>query len=197
MRRALDSQAPLERGHLTGLSFPAGVTAPVCYGPRIRELGIYLVCYQHLPYERAAGILSDWAGAAISVATLHAFIAQGAEGLEEFLDEIRSQLTRAEVAHFNETGGRIDGRLRLIRSASIETLTLLTVHRKRGVEAMIAAGVLGEFRDVAVHDNWAPYRNLEDALHTLYGAHHLRELICAEEEGQAWALGMRPASSAI
>jgi transposase len=179
-----------ECGHLTGSSFPAGVSAPVCYGPRIRALGIYLVSYQHLPCERAAEIVSDWAGAPISVATLQAFVAQGAEGLEEFLEEIRSQLARAEVAHFDETGGRVDGRLQWIHSASTDTLTLLTVHRMRGVKAMLAAGVLPDFRGVAVHDNWAPYRNFEDVLHALCGAHHLRELICAEEQGQAWAVAM-------
>jgi transposase len=179
-----------ECGHLTGSDFPEGVSAPVCYGPRIRALGIYLVCYQHLPYERAAEILTDWAGASISVATLQAFVAQGAEGLEGFLQEVRSQLTGAEVAHFDETGGRVDGRLGWIHSASTDALTLLTVHRKRGVEAMIAAGVLGEFCGVAVHDNWAPYRSFEGALHALCGAHHLRELIAAQEQGQAWALGM-------
>jgi transposase len=179
-----------ECGHLTGSGFAAGVTAPVCYGPRIRALGIYLVCYQHLPYERAAEVLTDWAGAPISVATLQAFVAQGAEGLEEFLAEIGSQLAGAEVAHFDETGGRVDGRLQWIHSASTEALTLLTVHRKRGVKAMLAAGVLPDFRGVAVHDNWAPYRNFEDVLHALCGAHHLRELVCAEEHGQAWALAM-------
>ena len=179
-----------ECGHLTGSSFPAGVTAPVCYGPRIRALGIYLVSYQHLPYERAAEILSDWAGAPISVATLQAFVAQGAEGLEDFLEEIRSQLAGAEVAHFDETGGRIDGRLQWIHSASTEELTLLTVHRKRGVKAMLAADVLPGFRGVAVHDNWAPYSKFQDAEHALCGAHHLRELICAEEQGHAWALAM-------
>jgi transposase len=177
-------------GNLASSEFPAGVTAPVCYGPRIRALGIYLVSYQHLPYERAAEILSDWAGAPISVATLQAFVAQGAEGLEEFLEEIRAQLTSAEVAHFDETGGRIDGRLGWIHSASTDTLTLLTVHRKRGVEAMIDAGVLGDFRGIAVHDGWAPYRQFTEALHALCGAHHLRELIAAEEQGQAWALAM-------
>jgi len=179
-----------ECGHLTGSSFPAGVTAPVCYGPRIRALGVYLVSYQHLSYERAAEILTDWAGAPISVATLQAFVAEGAEGLEEFLGEIRSQLAGAEVAHFDETGGRVDGRLQWIHCASTDTLTLLTVHRKRGVKAMLAAGVLPDFRGVAVHDNWAPYRNFEDVLHALCGAHHLRELICAEEQGQAWAVAM-------
>jgi len=179
-----------ECGHLTSSSFPVGVTAPVCYGPRIRALGIYLVSYQHLPYERAAEIVSDWAGAPILVATLQAFVAQGAEGLEEFLEEIRSQLAGAEVAHFDETGGRIDGRLGWIHSASTQTLTLLSVQRKRGVEAMVDVGVLPAFRGVAVHDGWAPYRNFEGALHALCGAHHLRELIAAEEQGQAWALGM-------
>lgn len=82
------------------------------------------------------------------------------------------------------------GRLGWIHSASTDTLTLLTVHRKRGVEAMNAAGVLGKFRGVAVHDNWAPYRSFEDASHALCGAHHLRELIAAQEQGKAWALGM-------
>jgi hypothetical protein len=179
-----------ECGNLASSSFPEGVTAPVCYGPRIRALGIYLVSYQHLPYERAAEILTDWAHAPMSVASLQAFVAQGAAGLEGFLQEIRSQLVGAGVAHFDETGGRIDGRLSWIHSASTETLTLLTAHRKRGVEAMSDAGVLPAFSGVAVHDGWAPYRSFEEALHALCGAHHLRELTGAEEQGQAWALGM-------
>ena len=179
-----------ECGHLTSSSFPASVTAPTCYGPRIRALGIYLVSYQHLPYERAAEILSDWAHAPISVGTLQAFVALGADGLDEFLEEVRRQLSGAEVAHFDETGGRIEGRPGWIHSASTETLTLLSAHHKRGVEAMRDAGVLPSLRGVAVHDGWAPYRNFDHALHALCGAHHLRELLGAEEQGQAWALGM-------
>ena len=179
-----------ECGHATSSSFPEGVTAPACYGPRIRALGIYLVSYQHLPYERAAETLTDWANAPISVATLQAFVAQGADGLQEFLEEIRSQLAAAEVAHFDETGGRMEGRLGWIHSASTETLTSLVTHRKRGVEAMIDAGVLPTFHAVAVHDGWAPYRNFTEAEHALCGAHHLRELQAAQEQGQAWALGM-------
>lgn len=177
-------------GHLTSSRFPREATAPTCYGPRIRALGIYLVSYQHLPYERAAEILTDWARAPISVATLQAFIVQGADGLDEFLEEIRSQLADAEVAHFDETGGRINGKLQWIHSASTDTLTLLNAHAKRGVDAMNEAGVLPGFRGVAVHDGWAPYRQFDEALHALCGAHHLRELLAAQEQGQAWALGM-------
>jgi transposase len=179
-----------ECGHLTGSSFPEGVTAPACYGPRIRALGIYLVCYQHLPYKRAAEILSDWASAPISVGTLQAFVAQGADGLEGFLEEIRCLLRGSAVAHFDETGGRTAGVLAWIHCASTERLTLYTVHAKRGRDGIDAAGVLGGFAGTAVHDGWAPYRLYEKAAHALCGAHHLRELLGAEEKGQSWAAVM-------
>jgi transposase len=177
-------------GHVTGSEFPAEVTAPACYGSRIRALGIYLVAYQHLPYERAAEILSDWAAAPISVATLQTFIARGAEGLEDLLEEIGGQLTGAEVAHFDETGGRVAGRLAWVHCASTDRLTLYTLHARRGQDGIDAAGVLPDFAGTAVHDGWAPYRIYEQARHALCGAHHLRELIAAEEQGQGWAAAM-------
>jgi transposase len=153
-------------------------------------MGIYLVSYQHLPYVRAAEILSDWAGATVSVGSLQAFVADGAEGLEMFLEEVRSGLEGSQVAHFDETGGRIDGELSWIHCASSETLTLYTAHAKRGRDGIDAAGVLPGFAGIAVHDGWAPYRVYENARHALCGAHHLRELICAEEQGQSWACAM-------
>jgi hypothetical protein len=55
----------------------------------------------------------------------------GADGLEEVLEEIRSQLAGVEVAHFDEAGGRIDARLPWIHSASTETLTLLSASQAR------------------------------------------------------------------
>ncbi len=164
--------------------------APVCYGPRIRAMGIYLVSYQHLPYVRAAEILSDWAGATVSVGSLQGFVAEGAEGLEMFLEEVRSGLEGSQVAHFDETGGRINGELSWIHCASSEALTLYTAHAKRGRDGIDAAGVLPGFAGIAVHDGWAPYRVYENARHALCGAHHLRELVCAEEQGQSWACAM-------
>ena len=52
------------------------------------------------------------------------------------------------------------------------------------------AGVLPAFRGVAVHDGFTPYRTYTKARHALCGTHHLRELIGAQEAGQAWASGM-------
>jgi transposase len=126
----------------------------------------------------------------VSVGSLQAFVAEGADGLEEFLKEVRRALEGAEVAHFDETGGRIEGELSWIHCASTETLTLYTAHEKRGRDGIDAAGVLPGFEGTAVHDGWAPYRLYEQARHALCGAHHLRELVCAEEQGHGWASAM-------
>jgi transposase len=96
----------------------------------------------------------------------------------------------SRVVHFDETGGRIDGELSWIHCASSEALTLYTAHAKRGRGGMDAAGVLPGFAGIAVHDGWAPYRVYEKARHALCGAHHLRELVSAEEVGQSWACAM-------
>jgi transposase len=177
-------------GHVTAGSFPVGVGAPAQYGQRLRALGVYLVVHQHLPYERACQALLDLAGAGISTATLKAWVDQAASGLADFTEQLQALLRAAPVVHFDETGGRIEGALGWIHSASTDELTLYSAHAKRGCEGIDAAGVLSGFAGVAVHDGWAPYRTYTKATHALCGAHHLRELIAAEEAGQVWASGM-------
>jgi len=58
-------------GHITSAVFPSGVSAPTQYGPRMRALGVYLIAAQHLPYKRAAGLLSDWLGAPLIARDAH------------------------------------------------------------------------------------------------------------------------------
>jgi transposase len=171
-------------------SFPQGVAAPVQYGPGLHALGVYLHVFQHIPYDRARQVIFDVTGTDVSTATLKAWVDQAAAGLTEFDEQLRQLLKNAPVVHFDETGGRIAGRLGWIHSASTEELTRFTSHQKRGVIAMDAAGVLPDFRGVAVHDGWKPYRAYTEAIHALCAGHHLRELLAAEEQGQAWALGM-------
>ena len=163
-------------GHETIGVFPASVAAATQYGPRVRALGMYLLAYQHLPYARAAEMLGDWIGAPLSTGTLAAFMAQGAEDLQGFLDEMHAQLIRAPVAHFDETGFRVAGKLAWVHSASAGKFALITVHPRRGRDGMDAAGVLPAFGGVAVHDAWAPYDRYADvAGHALCCAHALRE----------------------
>jgi len=90
------------------------------------------------------------------------------------------------VAHFDETGQRVGGRLRWLHAAVTATLSWYGAHDKRGQAAMDAFGILPGFKGVAVHDGWVPYKDY-DCTHALCNAHHLRELVfLAETTGQAW-----------
>lgn len=179
-------------GHVTAGSFPEGVSAPTQYGPRVRALAMYLIARQHLPYERTAELFADWLGAPISTGTLASYIAAGAGDLQGFLDEVQRQIISASVAHFDETGARVQGRLRWLFSASTDQLTVYALHDKRGKDGIDHAGVLPHFTGVAVHDGFKPYRRYYDnARHALCNAHHLRELqaiIEHDSDGkQSWA----------
>jgi len=177
-------------GHISAGTFPAGVLAPAQYGPRLRALGVYVCVFQHLPYDRAAQLLGDLAGAAVSTGTLANWVAVAAAGLCDFDERLRELLVAAPVAHFDETGARIAGRLGWVHSASTERLTRYTAHAKRGCDAIDDAGVLDAFTGVGVHDGWAPYRNYTACEHALCNAHHLRELVAAAEAGHTWPLAM-------
>lgn len=188
-------------GQLTTAPFPLGVSAPTQYGPRLRALGIYLIARQHLPYARAAELLFDWFGVGISTGTLAAFVAQGAEDLTAFLDEVHRQICDSQVAHFDETGARVDGRLRWLHGASTSRLTYYAIHERRGVEGINHAGVLPNFAGIAIHDGWIAYRNYPHATHALCNAHHLRELLGVIEQHrdgrQTWAREMEKLLRAV
>jgi transposase/uncharacterized coiled-coil protein SlyX len=175
-------------GQVTAGVFAEQARSAACYGPGVRALGAYLAVQHHLPVERAAQVLGDALGASCSAGMLAGLPAEGAAGLGGFVDRVREQLAGAAVAHFDETGARVAGRLHWVHSASTPLLSLFTVHPKRGVVAMDAAGVLPGFQGVAVHDCWSPYWRYPNASHALCAAHLLRELEAAAElPGQGWA----------
>lgn len=182
-------------GQLTAADSPAGVAAPTQYGPGVRALALYLIARQHLPYGRAAELCAGWLGAPVSTGTLASYIAKAAPDLDGFLDEVHRQLVAAPVAHFDETGARVEGRLRWLLSSSTDQLTLFSLHDKRGFDGLDHAGVLPHFGGVAVHDGFKPYRRYTNAEHALCNAHHLRELLGVIEQApddpqQAWAVRM-------
>lgn len=170
--------------------FPESVKAPAQYGERIKALGVYLHVFQHIPYERACQLLLDLAGVEISTGTIKAWVDRAAAGLTAFDEELRKLLICEPVVGLDETGARIAGRLRWVHVACTENLTRYSVHEKRGRQAMDDAGVLPDFDGIALHDGYASYATYQQARHALCGAHHLRELIGAQETGEVWAAGM-------
>lgn len=155
---------------------PAGVTGPVQYGPRIAAIMVYLYVGQFLSKKRTAQALAELFGTPVSEGTVAAVTERAAQGLGGFLELVRARIAGADVAHFDETGLRVDKKLRWVHSASTDKYSLITVHDKRGTAAMDDAGVLPSFTGVAVHDAWAPYDTYTGATHSLCNAHALREM---------------------
>lgn len=143
-------------GTVTWGKAPEGVTAPVQYGPRVAALGAYLWHGQFLSRDRACAALGEMFGCAPSPAAIAAMTAKIAGLLAPALDAIARALVASDVAHFDETGFRVAGRLAWVHSASSGKFVLVTVQGKRGKQGMDAAGVLPAFAGIACHDAWAP-----------------------------------------
>ena len=178
-------------GCVNRATFPPEAPAPVQYGPRLKSTAVYLSEYQLLPYDRTSEILRDLHGCdTFSQGTLANFKSDCAARLEPVEAAILTQVTAAPVAHFDETGVRATGSLHWLHTVCTEALTWYQAHKKRGTEAMDAAGVLPAFQGRAIHDFWKSYLKY-DCTHGHCNAHLLRELVFLhEQQNQAWAQAM-------
>jgi transposase len=163
-------------GHRTKAAAPHGAEGPVQYGPRIAAIIVYLHAGQFLPEQRTAQALAELCGIPLSSGTVAGITARAAGRLGGFLEHAGGQIAAAEVAGFDETGFRVDGRLAWVHCARTGKYTLLMVHPRRGKEAMEAMGVLPSFAGIAVHDAWPPYDTYAAPDHQLCCAHALRDL---------------------
>jgi transposase len=167
-------------GTVTGAAGPAGINAPVQYGPGVAALAAYLVVAHHVPVKRAAQILADLCGAGVSVGWVAGQISRTALGLTGFAERLREAVAAAPVVHFDETGTRVCARTRWVHVACTPWWTAYHLDDKRGGDAIDAMGILPAMGtgQTAVHDGWMPY--LKDCYatitHALCNAHHLREL---------------------
>jgi transposase len=154
-------------------------------------VGVYLAEYQLLPFDRLAEIMRDlFACDSFSEGTLANFKADCARRLAPVEAAIRDLATAAPVAGFDETGVRATGSLHWLHTVSTRLLTWYYAHKRRGGEAMDAAGILANYRGCAVHDFWKSYFDY-DCDHALCNGHLLRELVFLwEEQDQQWAKDM-------
>ena len=169
--------------------FPAGVAAPVQYGPRISALAVYLTQDQLLPYQRTAKLLAEVGGIPLSPGSVHRAVEVAGARLKPLEQAIRDALISAGVAHADETGMRVGTKLYWLHVLSTPALTAYFPHPKRGAEALDAFGLLELFTGVLVHDHWSAYERYS-CLHAFCNAHHLRELIALAEtipSQQRWA----------
>ena len=167
--------------------FPAGVAAPVQYGPRIKAAVVHLTHHHMLPVARTGDLVGDLFGLPLSDATVLAINEEARTLLTATVMAMGEALKTAPVAHADETGMKVAGKIHWLHVLATAAVTWIGAHANRGKKAFDAFGILPAFAGTLIHDGWQSYRDLA-CVHGLCNAHHLRELTYVfEEMEQAWA----------
>ena len=178
-------------GREVSAAFPSGIDAPTQYGPRFSAWLVYLRAQQLIPLDRITQMSADLFSQPISGSTVQAAVAVAYRALECFEGRIANLLTRAPVAHADETGLRVAGKLHWLHVLSTKLVTWYGVHRKRGSDAIEDFTILGRFTGRLIHDGLIAYFRL-DCAHGLCNAHLLRELTFLHDVlHQDWARSMK------
>ena len=167
--------------------FPSGVSQAVQYGTEIKAQMVYLNTEQHIPLERTCDLLEEFYDQRPSEGTIVTACAEAAQRVEKPNEAIQEHLVEHEkVAHFDETGVMINGKLHWLHTASTPRLSSYAIHPKRGSAAMEEINILPRFKGRAVHDDLVSYFQY-DLEHALCNAHHLRTLLfLLERYPQKW-----------
>ncbi len=175
---------------ITRATFPAGVQAPLQYGPQVGATAVYLVEQHLVPLARTCEVLGDLLGVQMSEGTVGELIKRCAGQLAPVEQQISEALTHAEVLHHDETGLYVAGKRHWMHVTCTPTLTHYHVDASRGQAALDAIGIVAQFTGVSIHDGWASYF-LYDCEHALCIVHLLRDLVFLEEQGLSWAADLK------
>ena len=156
---------------------PAHVRARASYGPETCAQAANLVSGHHMPVYRAALLLGQLAGIAVSTGWMAGIRGRAAALVEAsgFPDRVRELLKAAPAVHADETPARAARGTRYVHLACTRYLTCMHTG-DRSAEAIDAGRVLPGYAGVIVRDGYAGYGHLTSALHAWCGVHLLRDL---------------------
>lgn len=174
-------------GHTTAATAPGLVTGQAVYGLGVRAAIAYLSAYQHLPAKRLAEAMASLFGLPISTGTVLSVLARAHDDLEDFEAQVKEHLSTAPVAHADESGVRVAGRLHWLHVMCTHLVTFYGIPHLRGREEMDDLGAPPAFTGTLA--SYTIYGNDQ----ALCGAHVLRELTAVTEDTRtdpAWAQAM-------
>jgi transposase len=138
---------------------PPGVPdAAVSIGPGLRALAVYLVVFQHVPVERCRWLIADITGARVSDGFIHSCLARAADAAADVVKLIKTLITAAPVAGFDETTLRCGpaGKKKYVLGAFTERYSLFFLGQ-RTLESFRDFGILPAFGGIVVSDRYANY----------------------------------------
>ena len=175
-------------GQANAGEFPEEVCSRVQYGNGVRSLAVLLNVDYKVPFKKISQLFGDLYSYPINESTVVSAIKKCHDQLESSEQAIRKQILDSEVAHFDESGIRCNGKLHWLHVCCTSMFTYLFVHTKRGVQALSdSMSVFPDFNGFAVHDCWSSYFSFSKKLYALCGAHIIRELVALDEQDSLWA----------
>jgi len=168
---------------------PEGINAPAQYGNGAKSFAVMLNVHYKMPYKKIQLLFEDLFGCPINESTIYTAGKKCYHALEDSEQIIRARVASSPVAHADETGVRIEGRLQWLHTASNLLYTYLFMHDNRGKLAMESdKSIIGKIKGWLVHDCWSSYFSFTGHKHAVCGAHILRELQGLIDTGQSkWA----------
>src|SRR6266567_4359708 len=158
-----------------------------------QQLAVYLVVYQHVPIARCAQLIADVTGAGVPAGFVHSCLARAADVIAGVVNLIKTLITAAAVAGFDETTLRCGpaGTRKYVLAAVTELNSLFFLGR-RTLESFRDFGVLPEFAGVVVSDRYVNYFHSgweHIAGHQACCSHLIRDF---EDAAQSWPAAIWP-----
>lgn len=163
--------------------FPEGVNSSQQYGPVTKALAVLDYYHGCKSITRATEFLNIITGYSISEGTIYSWIDDFAIHCKDDVKPVILEfLLNCKVNNSDETSARANGELNWIHVVTNLRASFYAAHKGRGLDAMIAIGLLDNYKGILVHDCLGAYWHLRFIrLHAICLQHIQRELRgCAE-----------------
>jgi transposase len=168
--------------------FPKQANQLVQYGPRIKALSVSMNVDLKVPFAKISTFFSDVFACSFNPSTACSTNQSCAVRLKPVLADIKERILKVPLAHFDETGIRVNKTLNWLHVACTTCFVYLFWHPKRGKEALESEqSVIKDFKNIALHDCWSSYFAFADCGHRICLAHIVRELEALKERNSVWA----------
>ena len=139
-------------GQQTKGAFPPDLAGPRQYGPGLKAYVLHLLVAQMVALKRVQQTVQTLIDEVIAEATILGYVMQLYRALAAWEQAAIDQLLSQPTLHVDETSLRVARKNHWLHVYAAGDITLKFLHPKRGVEAIVAIGIIPRQGGVIVHD---------------------------------------------
>lgn len=180
-------------GNVNNGNYPEGIVTPISYGGNVQALAMYMHARQYMPYERLREFFNTIFNLPISTGGINYLIQKYTNKALPFYNQIREKVQVNKAIGADETGANINGKLHWAWVFQNTHATFLSIHQKRGYQAIEEIMPKGFKDNILITDCWKSYFKTNAANHQLCTAHLLRELeyFTQKYKNDSWSANMK------